>query len=125
MSLRHEAAADLRAIVEDSADGFGWPITVTNPAGTSLAMIGLSTDIGVTVDQETGQPIVGRRASVALAIASLGSLGMPANVASATSKPWVVVFNDIGGTSHTYKVSEAMPDRAMGLVTCLLEAYKP
>lgn len=125
MSLRETAAADLRAIVED-AEGFGWPITVTNPAGEALDLVGLSTDIGQTIDPETGIAVIGRKASVAITIASLEPLGgLPAHVASPALKPWRVTFNDIGGTSHEFKVMEAMPDRAIGLVTCVLEAYKP
>ena len=124
MSLRQQANADMIAIVESVTD-FGWPITVTSPAGVSLAMVGLSTDIGVTMDPQTGMPISGRKASVALAIASLiaGGLDIPRGIADRTSKPWRVTFADIGGTSHTFKVVESAPDRAAGLVTLLLEAY--
>jgi hypothetical protein len=126
VSLRQQAAADLLGIVED-ADGFGWPITVTNPIGTTLAMIGLSTDIGQTIDPETGQAVAGRRASVALSIARLEAAGMgiPRNIAEKASKPWVITFADISGASHTYKVATAMPDIAIGCVTCMLESYKP
>jgi len=34
------------------------------------------------------------------------------------------MFDDINGHSHTFKVSEAMPDRAIGIVTCMLETYR-
>lgn len=125
MSLRERAAADLKVIVED-ANGFGWPITVTDPFGATAALRGLSTDIGHTIDPETGIAVSGRRASIALAIASLtaAGLGIPRGIADAAGKPWVIVFNDIGGSPHTFKVCEAMPDRAIGVVTCILEAYK-
>lgn len=125
MSLREQAAADLRAFVEDT-DGFGWPITVTNPSGVSAALVGLSTDIGLSIDPDTGMTIAGRRASIALAISKLEelSLGVPRGIADPTSKPWVIEFADIGGTAHKFKVSEAQPDRAIGLVVCFLEGYK-
>lgn len=125
MSLREQAAADLKTIVED-LDGFGWPITVTDPFGITAALRGLSTDIGHTIDPETGVAVSGRRASIAIAIASLtaAGLGIPRGIADASSKPWVIVFNDIGGIAHTFKVCEAMPDRAIGVVTCLLATYK-
>lgn len=126
MGLREQAAADLQAIVESTAQ-FGWPITVTNPAGLAVELTGLSTDIHTTIDPETGQAVSGRRASVALALARLTSsgLGMPKAVADAASKPWVVTFNDIEGMAHTFKVCEAVPDRAIGVVVCMLEAYRP
>ena len=126
MSLRAQAAADLLAIVEDAA-GFGWPITVTNPAGTAADLTGLSADIGQMIDPETGIAVVGRKASVALAIASLTAAGLalPIGISSTASKPWRVTFNDLAGGTHEFKVSEAMPDRAIGVVTCILEAYKP
>lgn len=126
MSLRAQAAADLRGIVEDPA-GFGWSISITSPAGVTAALTGLSSDIGQTIDPETGVAVSGRRASIAITIASLlaAGLALPRAIADGASKPWIVAFNDIGGSSHTFKVCEAMPDRALGVVTCLLEAYKP
>lgn len=126
MSLREQAAADLEAIVEDDTGGFGWPITVTDPAGASAALIGLSTDIGTTIDPDTGQAVAGRRASIALRIASLAAagLGVPVGIADAATSPWLVTFDDIDGTSYDYRVLESMPDRAIGVVTCLLDAWQ-
>lgn len=126
MGLREQAAADLRGILEDQGAGFGWPITVTSPTGQTLAMVGFSTDIGQSIDPETGLAVAGRRASVALSIERLTAAGMqiPKGIASSTSKPWVVQFDDVGGTVYVFKVSEAMPDRAIGCVTCFLESYR-
>lgn len=124
MSLRQQAAEDLIGIVESSSD-FGWPLVVTSPAGVSLAMVGLSTDIGTTLDPETGLPVTGRRASVALAIASLtaGGLTLPEGVYSKSEKPWLVAFDDIGGNAYAWKVISTQPDRAIGCITCVLERY--
>lgn len=124
MSLRLQAAADMLGIVESTSD-FGWSITVTSPAGVELAMTGLSTDIGTTLDPETGLPVSGRRASVALAMASLteGGLALPEGVYDKSSKPWLVRFADIGGTSMSFKVIQTHPDRAIGLITCIVERY--
>lgn len=126
MSLREQAAADLQAFVEDAAGGFGWPITLTSPSGESYELTGLSTDIGQTIDPQTGMAVVGRQGSVALPTRRLQALGvdLPRGIADSGSKPWTVRFDDIGGSSHLYKVSEALPDRAVGLVTCLLEVYR-
>lgn len=127
MSLRNQAAADLVTILEDDVAGFGWVITVTDPDGTSAALKGFSTDIGTTIDPETGMAIVGRQASVALPISKLTEAGLavPRAIHDACMKPWVVVFDDIEGVSHTFKVREAMPDTAVGVVTCILEVYRP
>lgn len=124
MGLREDAAADLQAILEDRTTGFGWDITVTNPAGTSLAVVGFSQDIGLSVDPETGIAISARRATVTLRLAALAALGVPVGVSDETTKPWLVAFADINGGAHTFKVTEAMPDRAIGTVVCFLEAYK-
>ncbi len=126
MGLRETAEADLAHILEDKTAGFGWDITVTDPAGTSVLLVGYSNDIGMSIDPDTGVAVSGRRASVALRISSLttAGLGIPKGIIDATSKPWRVTFNDIEGTSHTFKVQESHPDRALGVVTCLLELYK-
>lgn len=125
MSLRLQAAADLVGILED-ASGFGWPITVTSPEGVSASVVGSSTDIGQTIDPETGMAVSGRRASVVLALSSLAmaGLGIPRGIADSSRAPWTVTFNDIGGTPHTYKVQESAPDRAIGCVRLELEAYR-
>lgn len=124
MSLRQQASRDLVAIMESTSD-FGWPITVTSPAGATLEMVGLSTDIGTTIDAETGLAVTGRRASAALAIASLLAAGfeLPRTISDRSSKPWRVTFADIGGKAHTFKVVESMPDQAIGCITVMLEAY--
>lgn len=127
MSLRLQAAADLQGILEDSVGGFGWAISVTSPVGVTAAFTGFSTDIGQTIDPETGVAISGSRASVALRIASLtaASMTIPKNVADTTGKPWVVKFNDINGVPRTFKVFDAMPDHALGIITLMLESYRP
>jgi len=126
MSLRTLAEADLGNILEDD-DGFGWPITVTDPAGNSAELTGLANDIGALIDPDTGTAVVGRQASVALRVASLtaAGLGVPVGVADTTSKPWRVTTADVEGTTHEFAVSQAFHDRGAGIVTCLLEAYTP
>jgi hypothetical protein len=125
MGLRQQAAADLKTIVEDAAGGFGWPITITSPADVTAALTGLATDIGYTIDPQTGQAVVGRKASVALAIASLTAAGldMPHGIGDSARKPWRVVVADVAGTVFTFKVTDALPDRAAGVVVCILETY--
>jgi hypothetical protein len=126
MSLRDLAEQDLGRILEDRATGFGWPVTLTDPAGLSDdSLTGFSDDISQTIDPDTGELVSGRLASVALRISSLLAAGfaVPRGVPDQGSKPWVVTFNDINGTAHTFKVRQANPDRALGMVVCILEGY--
>lgn len=125
MGLRTLAEQDLGAILEDSAYGFGWSITLTDPDGLTDTLTGFSDDISQVIDPDTGQLVSGRLASVALRISSLIAAGftLPRNVPDNTLKPWVVTFNDINGTAHTFKVRQSDPDRALGMVVCILEGY--
>lgn len=126
MNLRQRAEADLQFILEDSSGGFGWPITVTDPSGLIRPLTGSSNDISQVVDPETGQVVSGRSASVALRVASIFTAGfnsLPVGIADRNSKPWLVSFDDINGNLHTFKVIQSNPDRALGIVTCILEAY--
>lgn len=127
MGLRAEAEETLSEAVEDD-DLFGWAVSVTDPDELTKPMYGLSTDISQIIDPDTGAVISGRSASVALRISTLTTLGfssLPQGIEDESSKPWIVVFNDIGGTSHTFKVMGSNPDRAIGLVVCELELYTP
>lgn len=126
MSLRQLAEADLGVILEDSATGFGWPISVTDPDGNVGSLTGFSDDIAQVIDPDTGQAVSGRLASVALRISSLALVGLtlPRGIADTGSKPWVVEFDDINGNAYKFKVAQSNPDRALGLVTLLLELYE-
>ena len=126
MNLRLQAEADLGSIMEDTVGGFGWPITVTDPDGTVQPLVGLSTDIAQVIDPDTGQIVSGRLASVSIRIGALTAAGLtlPRGVAERAKKPWLVTFDDINGNPYTFKVQSADPDRAIGLVVCILEVYK-
>ena len=126
MGLRETAAADVGAILEDSVYGFGWPITVTDPDGNTAPLTGVSGDISQVIDPDTGIAVSGRLASAVLRISSLtaAGLGLPVGIADSAKKPWVVQFDDINGNAHTFKVQQSDPDRAVGVVVCLLEVYK-
>lgn len=128
MNLRQQAEADLAFILEDNATGFGWPITVTDPNGFTGdgPLTGSSNDISQVVDPETGQVVSGRSASVALRVASIFEAGfnsLPTGITDKNSKPWIIAFDDINGNSYTFKVIQSNPDRTLGLITCILEAY--
>lgn len=123
--LRELAEADLSGILEDSVNGFGFAITVTNPAGDSEALTGFSTDIAQVIDPDTGQTVSGRFASVTLRLSTIVPLlGMPVAVSDATAKPWVVEFDDINGVAGKFKVAGTAPDRTLGIIVLRLEVYK-
>ena len=124
MGLRAQAAADAKTILEDS-DGFGWPITITDPNDTSAALTGFSQEIHEVIDSDTGVAVAGLEASVALVIASLtaAGLGMPKGIPESTSKPWVVVFDDADGNETTWKVRDHHEDATIGIVVLKLEPY--
>lgn len=126
MSLLDQAAVDLRAILGDSSGGFAQPITVTNPEGLSLEITGLVKDVSLAIDPDTGQQVMARTASVALDMAALeaAGLGEPRGIADSGKRPWLVEFKDALGATHRFKVSHAMPDHTLGVVTCALEFYR-
>ena len=126
MSLRTLAESDLTTIVNDQSNGFGWPVTITDPSETSASLSGFSNDVSLAIDPETGQLVSSRIVTVSLVISDLieAGLSLPRNIADSTSKPWIVTFDDINGNSYTFKVKESNPDRALGLVVLILERYR-
>ncbi len=127
MSLRQSVQSDLTAILNDSMSGFGWSITLTSPDGVVGDLTGISTDIGVSVDPDTGQVVSGRTASVSIMSADIAAAGFesePVGIADRSVKPWVVTFDDIDGFSVRFKVTRDIPDRAVGLIVLMLELYQ-
>ncbi len=126
MGLRADAEKDLAFILEDDITGGAFPITVTNPAGLVKPLKGYTNDISQLIDPDTGQAVSGRLATVSLRISSLIAAGyttLPENVPDASIKPWLIAFDDINGSSYTFKVNESNPDRAIGIITCMLGKY--
>lgn len=130
MGLREQAELDLAITMEDPVCGFGWPIVLTDPAGVSKPLTGLSTDIAQLIDPDTGETVSGRLASVALRISSIESadpgpaLSLPEAVALNSSAPWLVAFDDINGKPYTFKVAKSNPDRALGVITLIVENWE-
>ncbi len=127
MGLREQSEKDLGFILEGDSAGFPWDITITSPTGeSSVGLKGFSDDISQLIDPDTGMLVSGRLASVAIRISSLYAQGfaLPRDVSDHSMNPWVVQFNDINGLPHTFKVRQSDPDRALGLVVCILEGYE-
>ena len=129
MNLRQLAEQDLQTVLEDNTSGFGWPIVVTDPSGFTNPnpIYGMSNDIGLLIDPDTGTAISGRFASATLRISTLIAAGfssLPVAVSSTSSKPWLMSFDDINGNNYVFKVKSSMPDRGLGIISVTLEAYK-
>lgn len=126
MNLRALAEADLAVTLEDAVGGFGWPVTLTDPNGVSAQVTAQSNDVSQLIDQDTGVAISGRRASAVVRISTLTAAGLstlPTGVAQRGKRPWTVQFDDINGSPYTFKVTTGDPDRALGVVVLLLEAW--
>jgi hypothetical protein len=125
MGLRATAEADMRAILSDSENGFGWPIVLIDPTGTEVPLVGFSTDISQVIDHDTGAVVSGRSASVALSMVdiTMAEMTLPRGVSESNERPWKVRFSDIQGQSYLFKVEQSNPDRAIGMITLLLGAY--
>ena len=123
MGLREQAAADVRAILEDTAAGFGVAITITSPLGQVEELAGFTNDIWQAIDPQTGMVVTSREPSAVLPKAALlekfGEL--PRSIADPKRSPWLVSFADNAGKRHTLKVREARPDDANNMVALLLE----
>lgn len=126
MGLRETAKADNHVILNDSVFGFGYSIVITDPTGTDTPFTGFSNDISQIIDPDTGVAVSGRLATVAIHIKDLFDAGLelPVGVADSASKPWLFTFDDINGISQVFKVAQSNPDRAIGMLVCILEFYK-
>jgi hypothetical protein len=127
MNLRELAEADLAITLEDGLTGFGWPVTLTTPAGVQVNVTAQSNDISLMVDPQTGVLVSGRQASATVRISTLYAQGvsaLPFGEPRRGAKPWLAQFNDINGQSFTFKVVNGEPDRALGVIVLLLEAWQ-
>ncbi len=126
MGLKEIAIADSRKFIEDTDLGFGVPIKVTNPDGVPDDLTGISNDVGLIFDPDTGVSVAGGQIEVTLSMESLKIVvGIPEVDADETEKPWLVEFADSSGINHTFRIATTMPDHSLGLILCLCERYKP
>lgn len=119
MDLHQLAEADLAFTLE----GDGQTITLTAPDGTAVDFQAISNDISLLIDPDTGVPVSGRNANIALRIASLRTAGfeLPKGIEDGAEVPWLVDYTTVNGDQITAKVMASNPDRAIGLVTLRLE----
>lgn len=130
MNLRLQAELDLLTTLEDNSSGFGWPISVTDPTGftNTNPIYGMSNDIEMLIDPDTGTAISGRAASATLRISTLMAAGfssLPRAISDESLKPWLMSFDDVNGNNYVFKVKSSMPDRGLGIISVTLEKYIP
>lgn len=124
MGLREQAMADATAIVEDHLTGFGQPITLTAPDGSSTTVHGLTGEISAVIDPETGLLVRGRSAYAIVRITSLPPGARPVGVRDEAGKPWLASFGraTTGAVQH-YKIVTTQPDDSLGDLVMELEPY--
>lgn len=117
---------DLHAIAEQdlatTLEGNGQHVTITDPAGSSAAVIAISNDISQIIDPDTGVPVSGRNANAAFRISTLraAGLGLPHGIEDGAVRPWLVDYVTVNGDTIRTKVLTSNPDRALGIVTLRL-----
>lgn len=122
-NLRELAERDLGTILETTDGGFGRPVVLTDPSGTSATIDGMTGNISNAIDPETGAEIVGDFPSVTLRISSIlaAGLAMPVQEKHTGATAWRVSFEDLAGTTHTFRVQRPEPDYTLGFVNLKLE----
>ena len=125
MSLRAIAEADLSSIMEGETS-FRVAVILTNPSCDTINVWGIGGDISELIDPDTGMAVSGRSTRMTIRMTSIINQGfeLPEGISDTSSKPWLVSFDDITGVNHTFKVVEGNPDRTIGVVSLVLEAYK-
>lgn len=106
--------------------GFGVPVRVVSPAGQAVTVVGLVSDVGVTLDPSTGMSILGRRVSVSLPVAPLlaANLGFPEPRQQGLGdfgepeewNPWRIGYQLPGSVETTAAVDGVARDATLGVV---------
>ena len=127
MNFIQIAQQDKVFTLRDSVMGFGTVITITDPDLLSDTVTGRTNDINFAIDPNTGVPISGRTATIAIDMQELtekGFTSLPVAQTDKTKKPWLVEYTDQLGNAHIFIVLEGNPDRTLGIVLCTLQFYK-
>ncbi len=124
MSLRSQVLVDVKAIIENTLD-WGQAIALTDPAGVTTNLTGLTGDISRIIDPDSGLIVKGKQLHVTLFINSLPAGSRPEGQGDLSLKPWLVSFNNISsGTPTQYVVLTTDPDDSMGTLICELGEWK-
>ena len=131
MNLREQARADLSFTLKDDVNGFGRAVVLIDPAGNEVELIGQTGDIGLVIDPDTGTAVSGRTAHIAIGIDDINTAisegqisGFPRGINDESQKPWLCRFDDLEGATYRFKLVNTFPDRTLGILTCLIGAYR-
>lgn len=113
MSILAQAAADIRSILGDVSGGFAAPIRFISPDGHEATINGFQSDIGLSMDPDTGVMVAGRKATVAVSQLDLAAAGLevPEGIPDDDCQPWLIRWTPPIGGEQTMKVVSAMPDK--------------
>lgn len=125
MGLLDQAIADAKAIVENTASGFGADITLTAPNGSTISIKGLHTKHHLSVDAD-GNPINGKNASISFSEGSFSESAYPLrnDAGQVSLRNHKVSVKDSTGTLCHYSIVQWYPDERVGLITCILSDYE-
>jgi hypothetical protein len=115
MNLASLAEQDLQHTLEDSDNGFGWPITL-NDGTTDYQIVGQTTDTHFFVDPQTGEGVESRRIEFTVRISTLTALGGGIPI-----KSWSASFTDTNGNSWTLGIIQNRIDRKLGIYNIFAE----
>lgn len=123
MSLVEQSRLDVQCIVENLEE-WGQNMTFTSPDGTMIAAIqGIHTKHHMSVD-DYGVPFNDRKASVAVSDASFPDTYPLYNAdGDVRLKGHKVTVTD-SKQQYTYIIKEWFPDRAIGLIVCILGDFE-
>jgi hypothetical protein len=124
VGLLAQAAADVRAFLQDVDGGFAQAITVWDPSSNKLELKGFANRISQQIDAQTGEMVSADIVTVALPVASFAAGKLPVGVSDTGSRPWLVAFTDVAGHYEKFKVRETIPDLTLGVIVCVLEQWK-
>ena len=118
-TLRDLALEHNKAIFQKQAD-----CVFIDPSDTVYNIKGFSIDTNVWVDPQTEQLVSKNQVSITINRSELPLDNQPEVIHEEDEIPWRVRFPDDLGVEHTYKVFNILPERTLGMLTCLLELYE-
>ena len=111
MTLREQAAADAKAILEDKENGLGTDFILTSlKEKKDFPMVGSYGDIAYLFDPTTGQAVQGRTIEAAYSMASLLQL-----TAEEPERGWGFKTVNLNGKEIRLFVTAYQPDYTLGV----------
>lgn len=126
MSLLDRVQKDAQRIMNSEKFGFGTPLVLTEPNGTTHDLKGIVSVIYNLIDPDTQQPVSGFLATVSLNKLDLQDAGidMPTGEMAANARPWTVETTLVGGETILTKVVRSSPDKTNGNILIDLGKYE-